>query len=255
MRSAACSKMQISLPPGEAHIWYVRTDQPLAADLRNAGLTALSPSEIFRYDKLRVERSRLEFLVKRMLLRATLSRYAQVGRQDWKFTRTSHGRPEIEAPGWARALSFNLSSTQGLVACAVARDGIVGLDVEPRDRRDSPTESGARWFAPEEVEDLNLRRSDDRRRRFIEYWTLKEAYVKARGLGLSLPLHQFRFSISGPERIDIGFEPGVGGDPQHWQFALLRPTAQHLLAVAIDRSMGNDLQIIAREASRASLWS
>lgn len=241
--------MQTPLPPGEAHVWYVRVDRSLTADLRMAGMALLAPEELHRYEKLRVERSRTEFLVKRALVRRMLSRYTCVDPQDWKFTRSSHGRPEIDAPAWARGLSFNLSSTQGLAACAVTRDHTIGLDVEPQDRWDSSIGAAARWFAPQEVEDLTRRRSEDRRRRFVEYWTLKEAYVKARGLGLSLPLHDFAFSIRSFDKIEIGFEPRLVDESRNWQFALLRLPSPHLLAIAINRPQGHDVQIVLREVS------
>ena len=102
------------------------------------------------------------------------------------------------------------------------------------------------FFSPAEADGLSALSGTRRRERFTALWTLKEAYVKARGVGLSLPLRQFSFSLS-EERIRIEFA-ALGEDAAHsWQFSLLRPTPRHVLAVAVRRGDGPERPIVVRE--------
>ena len=235
---SSASKREVCLPPSdEAHVWYARTDKDRSSEFSAACLDLLSPDELTRFHRLRVDRSRYEFLVARVLCRRTLSRYAGVEPRMWGFRSTRHGRPLIDRPAWARPLRFNLSKTLGMVACVVTHQAEAGLDVEALDRPHIPVEAASRWFASCEARELATCRDEDRKRRFLEYWTLKEAYVKARGLGLSLPLDRFAFSISASDDIEVSFEPGFDRAGR-WQFALLQPTPEHVMAVAVER-LGN----------------
>ncbi len=100
------------------------------------------------------ERDRRAFLLTRALVRTTLSRYAAVGPADWTFVANVHGRPEIlDRPAGVPDLRFNMSHTDGLIACAVTIGREVGVDVEHIDRRLTHDVAG-RFFAPAEVSDL-----------------------------------------------------------------------------------------------------
>jgi 4'-phosphopantetheinyl transferase len=130
---------------------------------------------------------------------------------------------------------FNLSHTSGAVACVIAGEPLVGVDVEAMDRAGSTTDIAARFFAPPEVEVLHRLPAAAQRDCFFRFWTLKESYIKARGLGLTLPLDQFWF-VPGPgEAIAIDFGPGIVDTPSRWRFVERQPTPQHRLAVAVAR--------------------
>ena len=108
-------------------------------------------------------------------------------------SRNVHGRPEIlDRPAGVPDLRFNLSHTDGLIACAVTIGREVGVDVEHVGRRLTHDIAG-RFFAPREVADLKSLPVAEQPRVFFDYWTLKEAYIKARGFGLALPLGDFAF--------------------------------------------------------------
>jgi 4'-phosphopantetheinyl transferase len=174
--------------------------------------------------------------VTRALVRTTLSAYCpSVEPRAWTFETGPFGRPEILAPPSSPRLRFNVSHTDGLIACAVAVERDIGVDVEET-RRTIDVEIADRYFSPSEIHELRSLPAEARPSRFFDYWTLKEWYIKARGLGLQLPLDQFAFRIgTAPPTVGIAFGPEIEDDPASWQFELRRLTPRHRLAVAIRR--------------------
>ncbi|MCA1586150.1 MAG: 4'-phosphopantetheinyl transferase superfamily protein [Acidobacteria bacterium] len=129
-------------------------------------------------------------------------------------------------------LRFNLSHTHGLVACVAAVGCDVGVDVEWMDRA-LTNDIAERFFSPHEAAELRRLPDAEQSRVFFDYWTLKEAYIKARGLGLAIPLDQFSFRLRPPAPPAIAFEPALDDDPARWQFAQTTPTPRHRLGLAI----------------------
>jgi 4'-phosphopantetheinyl transferase len=179
----------------------------------------LSPEEDARYRRFAFARNRQQFLVGRALVRTTLSRYAGVPPAAWVFAASGHGKPEIAAPADFAGLRFNLSHTDGLVACAVTAGREVGVDVEDMSRREVSASLARYCLSAAELAHWEGLSDGERREVFFDYWTLKEAYIKARGLGLSVPLHDFsfRFRVDGPPA--ISFASGFGDDPAGWHFS------------------------------------
>src|SRR4029078_10391109 len=119
---------------------------------------------------------------------------------------------------------------------AVVLDHDIGLDVE-RVTRDIPTDVAESSFSVRERSDILGTSANDRARRFFEYWTLKEAYIKARGVGMSLPLDQFSFYKDQAGIWQILFEKPLGDDPERWQFWSWQVGSDHQIALALD--LGN----------------
>jgi 4'-phosphopantetheinyl transferase len=230
------------LPATAAHVWYTFTDEiadpALLADYR----AVLSAEEIARLDRFHFEKHRHTFLVSHAMVRAVLSLYVELPPAEWSFVIGSQGKPEIANP-ISLPLRFNLSHTQGLAAVIVALGRNVGVDVEHLARREIDIELAERYFAPAEVAALRALPEPDCRERFFHYWTLKEAYIKARGLGLSLPLDGFAFHLEG-DSPEITFTERIADDSAAWQFARHRPGPDHALAVAIHRPCENDLDLV-----------
>jgi 4'-phosphopantetheinyl transferase len=174
----------------------------------------------------------LQHLVARALLRTTLSRYVDVKPAHWQFDTNAYGRPHVAAPAFACDLRFNLSHTDGLVALAVAKGFEVGVDVENISRCLDVLELAPSVFAPAEVAALKQAAEPDRPGVFFTFWTLKEAYIKARGMGLSLKLDGFAFDLSG-KYPRVSFNQRCPDDSSRWQFRRYLPTATHALAVAV----------------------
>ena len=234
------------LPLNAVHVDLVHSDTGAAWAQHEAAYRALlSPDEHDRMSRLIFERDRRRFLLTRALVRTTLSRYADVPPAGWSFIANVHGRPEIvDRPPGVPDLRFNLSHTDGLIACAVTIGREVGVDVEHIGRRLTHDVAG-RFFAPREVSDLKQLSDDEQHRVFFDYWTLKEAYIKARGFGLALPLADFAFQLSPSSSPRISFEPSLEDDPATWQFFQDWPTPQHRLGLAIRRE-GADLPVRVR---------
>jgi len=240
----------VPLPADEVHLWYLFTDEVTEGSLLAAYATWLTDEERARHDRYLFEHSRHEYLLTRALVRSTLSRYAPVAPAAWRFRANDYGRPEIDDPRY-RHLRFNLSNTRGLVACVVAVEREVGVDVEDTTRTGETVSIADGFFSRAEVEALRACPPEGRRSRFFDYWTLKEAYIKARGMGLSLPLDQFSFLLDPGAPIRIAFGPQITDDPATWQFAQLvlppRPPgsppggSRHRTAVAVRRSPGEEV--------------
>jgi 4'-phosphopantetheinyl transferase len=237
----------LDLPADEAHVWFVREDEVRAPELLASYLALLSPDERARHARYVLERSRHQYLLTRALVRTVLSRYASVAPQDWRFLAGPFGRPMIAGPDRSLQLRFNLSNTAGLVVCLVARDGLLGVDVENTERIGATVELADRFFSPSESTALHAQPPGNQRRRFFELWTLKEAYIKARGLGLQIPLAWFSFVLSPPDPVRLELDPRLRDDPRQWHFHQYEPTPRHLMAVALRPTGGSAKSVVVRE--------
>ncbi|MDB4930695.1 MAG: 4-phosphopantetheinyl transferase [Myxococcaceae bacterium] len=239
----------LALPTDEAHLWLV---DPAAWDLDALAprLRAwLSPEESARHDRYAFAHSRREFLATRALCRAVLSRYAPVAPPAWRFALNAWGRPEVAAPegAWLR---FNLSNADGMLACVVARDRAVGVDVEDTWRAVDTHGTARSVFAPAELAALARQGPAEHRPRFFHYWTLKEAYIKARGMGLAIPLDRFAFELDAADGVvRVALDPSLEDDATAWQFARVRPTPRHQVAVAVRRGADPDLRLVRHDAT------
>jgi 4'-phosphopantetheinyl transferase len=204
-------------------------DEHLLAQLR--GL--LSDAERQQAQRYHFADDRKRHLITRALVRTVLSRYEAVAPADWVFTTNRYGRPEIGSCGAEGCdLCFNISHTRGLIALGVTRGGALGIDVENASARAASIGIAQRYFAPTEAAELCQVPPERQQDRFFEYWTFKESYIKARGMGLALGLDQFSFNF--PHARGVCFETAddVGGRWRFWQF---RPGPEYLLAVCAER--------------------
>lgn len=225
----------LELDPDCPHLWLVHSEPLSTGPWPRMAERLLSPSEKVRRDRYLFEKNRHEYKVTRALIRTVLSRYAPVDPEDWQFDAGPHGKPFVSWPEIDLPLRFNLSNTDGLVACIVALDREVGIDVEELARAARALNVADRFFAPAEVEALHALPEADRPFRFSTYWTLKESYIKARGMGLAIPLDQFSFQLRSGELPAIEIDPRLNDDANRWQFICMKPTRRHLLAAAVER--------------------
>ena len=236
----AVVSVPVTLGRSEVHIWYRATD----SSARSA-VSLLSADERTRHDRLVFPRDRRDFAEAHALTRRVLSLYEDVAPADWMFEIAAEGKPFLprDRTG-ASPLSFNLSHTHGLVACAVARGADVGLDVELIGRAVDERGISMRYFTQAENALIHACPEGERAARFIELWTLKEAYIKAVGRGLAHPLDAFGFAPAGAG--DLVFDPPPGENADEWTFALFAPAPQARMAVAIRGGPSVRCRIIAR---------
>lgn len=233
------------------NVFTIRTDG-VTAELVAAVLPGLTADERTRMDRFVREVDRHTFAIARALVRTTLSAYGPTAPSDWRFETNSHGCPfVVPAQAGHPRLLFNLSHTTGLVALAVTRGHDIGIDVERADRpiREQIAE---RHFAAQEVADLRALPLEAQDRGFFEYWTLKEAYIKARGMGLAIPLGDFAFILRPPAVPVIRFVEGFDDRPERWQFWQTWPTPDHRLSLAVVRD-GADLPVAVTEVTPEAL--
>lgn len=203
-------------------------------------LGLLSDDERARHDRFRFERDRHHFLVAHALVRTTLARVTGRTPESLTFTIGERGRPELDPVEGEEPVRFNLSHTLGLVAVAVTRERDVGVDVERL--RDVNLGVADKHFAPPEVASLKALDATEQESRFFSYWTLKEAYIKARGMGLALPLDGFWFGLDDGERLAFSVRADLGDRADAWSFALLDAGAEHRAAFAVRSEPGESVR-------------
>jgi 4'-phosphopantetheinyl transferase len=201
------------------------------------GLGYLSSDERARAARFHFERDRNSYVLAHALARTLLARVTGVEPHALCFAPGEHGRPELDWPTPSPRVRFNISHTHGLVACALALERDVGVDVEHVERRVEIRLLAPTVFSADERSALELLDGEARRKRFFQLWTLKEAYIKARGMGLALPLREITFHLDGRERPELTLGPAiVDGAAARWWLDV-RPLGEaHMLALALDGS-------------------
>lgn len=217
----------------EIHLWFAFPDEIEDESLLEQYRLLLSPDETERHQRFYFPKHRHQFLVAHALVRTMLSRFSGTAPEKLRFVKNRYGRPEIEAAEASPPIRFNLTHTDGLIACAVALNHDVGVDVEDMERKAITPGLAERFFSGPEVEDLSHLPKPEKQNRFFDYWTLKESYIKARGMGLSIPLEQFSFHLKDNKPLRISFDPRIEDDPDRWRFWLMRPTRRHKAALSV----------------------
>ncbi|MGD9367051.1 MAG: 4'-phosphopantetheinyl transferase superfamily protein [Desulfobacteraceae bacterium] len=240
-------KTAVQLKAYDIHLWVAFIE-----DIGDQGLVAayeslMSDQERARYERYRFKKDRMLHLLARALVRTTLSRYADMEPQNWRFAANQYGRPEIESAPGLPPLRFNIAHTNGIVICGVALDRDVGVDVENHERVAKTGGISKRFFSALEYDDLTRLPEEQRSEKFFHYWALKESFIKAHGLGLSLPLGRFSFHLSDNSPLRISFDPRLEDNPEKWQFWLMKPTARHSMAVSLNKGIGPPTELTMRK--------
>ena len=228
--------MEVASCPGrdDVRAWHAHVDQVFADPaVVVQGRSTLNDADRERFDRYHAERDRRMFLLGRLMSRRLVGEALGVPPEQWEWRTGTHGRPEIASP--STPIRFNLAHSAGLVVCALANAREVGVDVEDLRRPPIDERMIRRYLSPLEADDVEAQ-GEHWRHRFLHYWTLKEAYLKALGLGISVPLREISFALE-PE-VRITFHGSLADTSTSWVFQLLQPTDQHLVAIAASADDG-----------------
>lgn len=221
-------------------------DRP--ADVWPRLVTLLSRDERARAATFRFEMDTARYVLGKALLRTVLSRYAPVHPSDWSFIRTVDGRPELATPIAGPKLRFSVSYTRDAIACGVVAGSDFGLDMERIRPASISVDVIAAVCGVRELHQL-VAASDVKSLLLYGRWTLKEAYAKACGRGLHGFVRDVEFETSADLRFtQATFAGALIAENGAWQFQVLRPTADHVLSIAIRDARG-PLQIVLSEVT------
>jgi 4'-phosphopantetheinyl transferase len=199
----------------DVHVWHARLGQ--TPSRIESYYDTLAADERARAARFYFEKDRTHFIAARGVLRAILGCYLSRAPQYLQFCYGPHGKPALADEPYIR---FNVSHSHGVALYAVTRDREVGIDIEHIRSDLAITEIAERYFSPPEAALLRALPTELQRQEFFRCWTRKEAYVKARGEGLSLPLDQFDLSQT--------FE-----GPDGWSLQDLAPAPGFVAALAV----------------------
>ncbi len=208
--------MRTQLQPGKVHVWRLceaDLDPKTLADAYDHLLTA---EERQRYDRYKVASAARSYLATRRLERTTLSRYTSTAPQDWRFRHTAAGRPEIEHPN-PHGLRYSLSRSGGMVLMGLTREAHIGVDVQSKEPSADIDQVAGVFCSPTERAWLEAAQTDtERLGRFYVIWTLKEAYLKALGTGLSTAPASVTVTRTGDGAIEVAHETPGDTDRSTW---------------------------------------
>lgn len=209
-------------------LWWIRPETFEATD---AALALLDPNERRQHQRFIPPAKRHEYLVTRILLRTVLGQILCVEPASLQFVRNEWNRPALAPESMASPIHFNISHTDGLIVCLVSPEQQVGVDTELFTRAPTLLNLAPRVFAPKELLDLRALPATEQARRAVHLWTLKESYIKARGMGMALPLTGFAFRFN-DGRVSLEIDPELNDAGENWQFQTLAFGA-HMISTAI----------------------
>ncbi len=220
----------------EIHLWFIRDETIVEESVLEEYYKLLNENERARHERFQFNRDKKQFAITRAAIRTILSKYVEdVRPQSWEFRNNEYGKPSIVTADGKCPVRFNISHSKELIVIAVSLNCELGVDVEYVHRTSRTGDLAERFFSTIESTALGLLPVELRRERFFDLWTLKEAYIKACGLGLAIPLDQFSFSFPGPEKIAISFDERRNDSSQSWSFWQFVPAISHKVAVAIKK--------------------
>ena len=223
---------RFTLNKGEVHVWRVSLCQSAAARASLSGL--LTPDEQSRAESYHFQKDRNRFIVARGVLRSILARYLHLAPDELRFAYSPYGKPALRDSEDALNLRFNVSHSHQMALYAITRKSAVGLDIEFIREDFASLQVAEHFFSRREGTMLRALPAVTQARAFFNCWTRKEAYIKARGEGLSYPLDKFAVSLLPGEPASL---LQVDNDPlecSRWSLYELSPGPGYVAALAVE---------------------
>jgi 4'-phosphopantetheinyl transferase len=217
----------LKLGTDDVHLWRasLNCEAPVLSRLE----TALSPDEMARANRFVISTDRNHFVAARGILRELLGAYLLLPPAELKFRYGNHGKPALEAKASDSDLQFNLSHSGGVAIYAFSLGRRLGVDVEHIRPQLAGEDIARRYFAAREVAELLALPTHLRTEGFFLCWTRKEAYVKAHGAGLSLPLDSFTVSLTPGRTAELHAE-----DSDQWALRSVEPASEFVAAMVAE---------------------
>jgi 4'-phosphopantetheinyl transferase len=226
-----CPPQTLTLGRDEVHVWRASLDQPKPQT--QCFLYTLGADEQARAGRFYFEKDREHFIVARGVLRAILGCYLNRPPESLAFCYGAQGKPALAGDAGLDAIRFNVSHSHGLALYAVTRSRNVGIDLERIRFGLAVMEIAERFFSRREVATLRTLPTEVQRQAFFRCWTRKEAYIKARGEGLSLPLDQFDVSLTPGEPVAVLGTPRDPSEASRWSLRDLPLAPDYAAALAV----------------------
>lgn len=227
----------LSIHSDQVHVWHISLDvsENHSADL----LSLLSADEVARAARFHFVKDQSRFIAARGILRKILGQYLGQAPQQLRFSYSPYGKPQLLTEAGHEALRFNLSHSGSFALCALSYGRDIGIDME-RIRADLAVDQMIRrFFAPAEIRLLEQMEENTRLEAFFQYWTRKEAVLKALGEGVSFPMEQCDVSsIGGAVFLQIALG-NQSADPRVWQVQDLMLEAGYASAIAVEGGVGS----------------
>jgi 4'-phosphopantetheinyl transferase len=242
----------MQLERNEIHLWQIDQNSFSLQELESVCLAWLTDNERQKLQRYQFDEHRKQLLSARFLLRNVLSKYqTEISPGRWQFSSNEYGKPEISAAQQRNNLFFNLSHSGDKVVMALAKQPDVGVDIEYSGKSRRVKKIASRYFSSIETSSLLALPKTQWLDRFYDLWTLKEAYIKACGMGLAIPLGDFSYSIE-EERLGIDFAESRDDNADSWQFWQLDAGDDYKLSLALNSAVSDDAieKLEFRELSR-----
>lgn len=230
----------VLLESDQVHVWRIELTHLIQAPSSRYA-HVLSIDEISKANKFFFEGDRTKYMITRLTVREILGSYLEVEPEELVFAYNQYGKPYLAKQGHEESLNFNISHAGNLSLLAITKDRRIGVDLEPLRDEASMETIAKRFFAPAEVTQLLSFPDDLRQKAFFTCWTRKEAFVKAQGKGLSIPLDQFEVAF-GPNEIPRLIKTSIdGGETDRWSIFHLDPGPGYVGALVVE---GSGLNVI-----------
>jgi 4'-phosphopantetheinyl transferase len=221
--------IDLAIGPGQVHLWLAQLNLP--TDVLTQLARSLAPDEQQRAARFRFDRDRDRFTAGRGILRQILSRYLQTEAAALEFSYTAHGKPTLKRLPAQPDLQFNVSHSQTLLLCAVTVSHRVGVDLEALRSITDLERLTRRFFSQQEYETIQALPVEERPLAFFQYWTCKEAILKAIGAGL-VALESVELDLTLPTARVLRLE--TDSSHSQWQIHAFSPATNFAAAVAIE---------------------
>ncbi|MEZ4662805.1 MAG: 4'-phosphopantetheinyl transferase superfamily protein [Caldilineaceae bacterium] len=226
-------KDALSLAEAEVQLWVDSLEAPVEQMLTLR--QTLAADELARAKRFHFERDRRRFIVARGRLRQLLGRYLVLPPPEIRFTYSAHGKPLLQEAQNPAALQFNLSHAGEMMLVGVTRGRAIGVDIEQVRSLDDMMGIAASFFSPRKY-DVGRRARRPKRAGLFNCWTRKEAYIKAQGQGLSLPLDSFDVTLTpGAEARLLAVRNARPDEAAQWTMQAFEPVGGYVAAVVVNR--------------------